>query len=307
MRKSIGWVFAGTLAMSFAGHGPAVASDAESTPRQSRLETVITTRVDGELVTDTEGKVLEVTVTSETDPAIKAMVEKRVRQWRFKPVTINGQPRNVRSGMRISLEATRSGDDYEVRVDNAVFLAPGEDKPVAGSNKGKVRDLPTARVRVLSMAPPVYPVGLLFHGISGKTLLGLRIGLDGHVEAVEVVQSMLLNVRGRDRVLEAAIHEFERVAVAKAKLWRFEVTPKTANPDVSDLTVRVPVVFLMKGQKYEPTDSWQTVVRTPKQALSWLPRPSGVNSPGVADVAAGETFPVASQLELEKNVVGAVL
>lgn len=275
----------------------------------SRLESVLTMRVDGELVITPEGKVDEVTLETKMDPAIKDLLEARVRQWTFKPVVVDGQARRARSALRVTLAASRrEGEDgYLVRVDNAIFPNAEEDKPKAKNNSGIVADMPTARITVLSMAPPMYPESMMRYGVSGKVLLGLRIGANGKVEAVEPIQSMLFNVRGRDRNLEAAIKAFERAAVGKARAWTFQVAAKDGTPSVRDLTHTVPVVFLMQGDTDEPKEVWRTVVRTPKTELSWLPRREGFNTPGVSDVGSGESMPVASRLQLAQDVVGAVL
>lgn len=304
MRRLHAFILSAVLVASAAGTALAAKPGAPS-----RLESVLTMRVDGELVISPEGKVDEVSLESQIDPAIKSLLEARVRQWSFRPVVIDGQARRARSALRITLAATRrEGEDgYLVRVDNAIFPDADDDKPKAKDNRGVVADMPTARVTVVSMAPPNYPMSMMMHGVSGKVLLGLRIGADGRVEAVEPIQSMLFNVRGRDRNLEAAIKEFERTAVGKAKSWRFQVAAKDGAPSVRDLTHTVPVVFLMQGHTDQPKEIWQTVVRTPKQDLSWLPKREGVNTPGVSDVGSGESMPVASRLELAQDVVGAML
>lgn len=301
--KMIRWL---GIAMALGSIGVALAA---KPAEPSRLESVLTTRVDGEIVVSPEGVVEDVSLSTSVDPAIKALLETRVREWRFQPVVVDGQARRARSAMRVTLAATRrvDSDGYLVRVDNAIFPGASADIPTVKDNRGYTSDMPTARIKVISMAPPVYPESLMKLGVSGKVLLGLRIGLDGKVEAVEPVQSMLLDVRGRDRALEAAIREFERAAIARARQWRFEVTAKAAEPSLRDLTHTVPVIFLMKGHTYTPKEVWQTVVRTPKADISWLPRRAGHNTPGVSDVGPGETMPVASRLELAQDVVGRLL
>ena len=67
------------------------------------------------------------------DGAIKSLLETRIREWRFRPVIVDGQARRARSGLRVSLSATqREGrGDYLVRVDNAIFPDPAENESKA--------------------------------------------------------------------------------------------------------------------------------------------------------------------------------
>jgi hypothetical protein len=305
MRKAFVGFMVGLLA--FASMDPAQAAKPDKPAHASRLETVMTTRVDGNLVIDPDGKVDEVTFVTPVDPSIKDLLDRRIREWQFRPVLIDGVARRVTSSMRVTLAASQraNADGFLVWVDNVIF--PDGAEPAHKSNAGFEVDTRTALIRVRSMAPPVYPSNLLMLGVPGKVLLGLRISADGRVEAVQVIQTQLLGVRGYDRALEAAIRDFERAAVSKARHWRFDVTAKAAALDPRDMTHVVPVIFEIRGKESEPVKIWRTVVRTPKQALSWLAPVMGVNLPGVADVGGGESLPVASRLQLAQDVVGAVL
>lgn len=302
MRKFRGGWLAAALALAVSG---VVA--AAKPPGQ--LEKVIAMRVDGEVAIDAEGQVIEVTVASRTPPAIQAMIEQGMRRWRFKPLLVDGVAQPARSQMRLTLVATPRTDaeGYLVRVDNAIFPGEIDDESAPRNHRGVEADTPTAHIKVLSMVPPNYPLQMQMYGVSGKVLLGLKLGMDGRVETVQVVQSMLLGARGHDRALEAALRDFELAASGRAKAWTYEITPTAERVAPADLTVLVPVVFLMEGDVDEPPGSWQTVVRTPKRPIGWLPATEGVYGAGVADLASGESLPARSRLVLAEDVLGAKL
>lgn len=83
----------------------------------------------------------------------------------------------------------------------------------------------------LGNAPPVYPLAARRNGAEGRVVLRVRVDVDGHAEAVEIVRSS-----GHDLLDEAA-----RRAVAA---WRF-VPGRLAGIPVP-ASVDVPVVFRLK-------------------------------------------------------------
>lgn len=280
---------------------PAVAGKAVAEP----LSRVRTLQVEGVVVIDIDGKVSDYRLETSLGDALQGAVGRAVRSWRFHPVVIDGQARRAESAMRITLAAVPVGEQFEVRVDNVVFPNP---EPVAEQAAPPRPDRVPQRIERGSMPPPSYPDGLAWAGVSGRVLVAIRVGEDGSAAEVAAVQSMLLDVRGRDRMLQQATGLFERSALSAAKQWTFRLPPDFSAwpPEKRVLTVSVEYVMQGTPDYYKP-GVWRTVVRTPKRDIGWMPLKPGTQSAGVADVAPGEFLPVASTLSLASDVVGRAL
>jgi TonB family protein len=184
-------------------------------------------------------------------------------------------------------------------VDNVVFSV---DKR-GGTKAGYRIETPSASIVLKSMRPPRYPADLMRAGISGTVLVAFRIGLDGRVAEAATVQSMLFDVRGRDRVMQQIVRQFEMVAVGAVKGWTFEVASK-ATPSSREMTQYVPIEFLMQGVAGDPKPGlWRTVVRSAAKAPAWLP-PAGRATVGVADLAGGRMLTPDARVVLTTEVVG---
>ena len=142
--------------------------------------------------------------------------------------------------------------------------------------------------------PPRYPGAMQMANVNGRVLLGLRFGPDGRVEDAVAVQTMLFDVKGRDRMLRNAVRLFEDSALKAARDWTVTVkyAPET-QPSAKELTALTTVEYVMgTAPPSEPEGLWRTVVRTPKRAMSWLQGEKNLQEVGVADVRSGEILPL---------------
>lgn len=264
------------------------------------MESVLITRVEGSLVIDPEGKVESFEISTPLAAELRAGVDRAVTGWRFQPVRVDGQPVRARSAMIITLAGTRLGEGFRVKIDNVVFPVDNRGEMKAGYRI----ENPSASIVLKSMRPPGYPTDLMRAGISGTVLVAFRIGPDGRIAEASSVQSMLFDVRGRDRIMQKIVRQFEAVAVSAVKGWRFEVTQKAAIPSAREMTQYVSIVFLMQGVEGDPKPGlWRTVVRGASKAPAWLP-PTARTMVGVADLAGGRMLTPDARVVLTTEVAG---
>ena len=203
---------------------------------QAAGESVMTMRVDGDLLIDTEGRVKEYSLRTALDPKLRQMLDKAIPAWRLVPITQGGKPVNARTPMRITLAASEVAGGVEVRIDNVVF-APltDEDRQAAWADKraafesghaieplGEPAQAPVL-ISARTMHPPGYPIGLMRAGVEGVVLLNLRLNPDGTVAEVFAAQSSLLNVKGGSEILDKARALLERESKRAARRWTFTI------------------------------------------------------------------------------------
>jgi hypothetical protein len=262
---------------------------------------VITLQVDTQVDVDAHGTLTGLAFDTPLDAKLQQSLEARVRQWKFRPVSIDGVARAAHAKMRVVLAAMKSGETFAVTVDNVVFNDV--------TTQGAALPTTTASVRAKSLTPPRYPKNVLRYVdvVPARVLLGIRVNPDGSVAEVTPIQTALLDVGGRSGAMRDVIKEFELSSVRAAKDWTFNVAAGADDLTPSDLTVIVPIGF--GGGHDEPLKpgEWRHEIRTPRLALPWLPATAQGRQVGVSDVASGEVISLESALALQTDVVGSAL
>ena len=289
---------------------PAIAlADVEITPAQAdpaKVENVLIMQLDGKIVIEKDGSVGDYSFDQPVSAGMAPLLDKAIRAWLFEPILVDGALVRAESRMRISLAATQTGEDnFSVRFDNVVFPSTEGAKRADGNSVS-----PRVGFLTPKMPPPVYPKALARAGINGRVLLGLRFNPDGSVKHVVAVQSMLFDVRGRERLLAQAIKELENSALAAARQWTVQLrVPEGFAPTPSQLTAVTTVDYVMRDQqdKSPLPGQWSRVSRTPKREMPWLPHEDKRRQDvGVADVHNGEMMPLTSPLHLVTPLGGAL-
>lgn len=280
-----------------------LAHSTPAVPSEPDLESVVILRVDGTLVLSPEGEVVHYLISTKLSDELRRRLLLTVGTWKFKPVLIDGVAREVRADMRVMLAARPMADRYRIEVDNVLF--PGKGGIVPDGAKAIVGAITGRR-----LSPPQYPRGLAAANIRGVVLLAIRVSPDGTAEEVAVTQSMLVDVRGRDRVMKQALRAFESASKSAAIDWTFNISPELARKPGTERTVTVPIDFA--GNEWRPPEvgadgRWHTFVRGPKRPISWQPNEAGAQRVGVTDVSQGEVIPLISAIALTSDVVGAPL
>jgi len=276
-------------------------------PRPPAMESVITMLVDGWLVIETDGGVLDVGIETDIPARLREDLDRVVRRWRFYPVVIDGNARRARSPMRITLATHKVSEGYSITVDHVLFPNP-EGTSVAGViDNGSV--IISTRRRVM----PEYPTELLRgRGVEGAVLLAIRVGRDGRVAEVIVRQSALYDVSGQDQVLRDVAELLEDSALQAVKRWKFNVQLKTDAPDPSDLTFLQQVHYTLEGPKQgaRRTDSkaaptlWRMEVRTARRPIPWIKDDLEEALAGVSDLRGGEMLPAGNRVRVAEGGAG---
>jgi hypothetical protein len=282
-----------------AGVGPAAAAAAGTAPKvdPARLERVITLPVDGSVLLTAQGQVAEFRCDTPLSRELREKLDRNVLQWRFR-MAPDTPPGGGRAKLRVVLAGFKVGDSYTIQIDNVLF--PGEPEKAAAGQKA-----PPISPKL--MQPPRYPETLQRAGVSGTVLLAILVSADGRSEKILPVQSMLFDVRGRDRALAAGIHLLEQTAVAIARRWTYNIAPQRGALPAGERTVMVPVAFDMSNGGTPAPGTWRTVVRVPKRPIDWLPDSPEAQHVGVSDVVAGEMVPATSVVKLTSDVIGKAL
>ena len=193
---------------------------------------VYTARAQGSLTIGTDGRVVDVELTSDANlgEGVLEGYEARVRTWRFQPIVENGQPVNAKGLMQLSLVAAREKDN-----DTATFAIRGVQflDPPGASQAG---ERPT-------LAPPSYPTNALRAGVGADVMLLLKLDAQGRVQSATTEHLGLLGVVTRQSHQANFIAQFRRSAERIALEWTIPGQP-------DGQVVRVPVRYT--------TDRWAT-------------------------------------------------
>lgn len=191
---------------------------------------IYTARAEGSLTIGTDGRVLEVELTSDANlgKGVLEGYEERVRGWRFEPIVEDGRPVNAKGRMLLSLVAARekNEDVATFAIRGVQFLDPPGASPVAE------RDM---------LAPPSYPTNALRAGVGADVMLLLKLDAQGRVQSATTEHLALLGVVTRQSHQANFIAQFRRSAERVAMEWTIRGQP-------DGQVVRVPVRYT--------TDRW---------------------------------------------------
>ena len=98
-----------------------------------------------------------------------------------------------------------------------------------------------------------------------------------------------------EQVREAGRRMLAKAALAKARQWRFEISP--ARPATDGIAaVRVPVDFILNDLPADAYGKWQAYVPGPRQKAPW-DRGSG-SEQALGALASGGFYPLNSRIKL---------
>lgn len=261
---------------------PSAAAQAAERPPLPQPELQI--GVVGDLEVGPDGAVRSYTITSDLAPPIVTLVERKVREWRFEPITVDGKPVIAQTRARLTLLAIPQGEDFQLRIEDVRF---GEAAP---SKQTKM---------------PSYPREAIRDGIGARVLLSLRLDPDGRVLEVHPYQTSL-NVRVRsDKATERARNLFERASVDAVKHWQFDMS-ETFDGVAHAQDVIVPVVFqVTTGMRAPREDEWKHFFPGPITPAPW--RQQDTQLARLDAIAEGEARSLTSRFRLVDDVTGTLL
>lgn len=249
-------------------------------------ESVMSMRVDGELLISPEGEVREHRITTEVPSGIKAMIDKSIAGWRFEPITDDaGKPVLAKTFMRLTLVAREAdGDDYTVTLENVRFH-DGKEPDYRGAARERGIDV-EVRPR------PNYPPLLLGNGVNGSALVHVLFDTDGKVQDAIVVQSAIFNVRGQSDVLAQAVAEMEKESLRAVRRMRVKFGPQIDLADDENRSGYLTINYWTQGKSNDDDDfrkpgKWRQEQRGPLRAAVWLGDAGRV---GISDVDGTENL-----------------
>ena len=254
-----------------------------------QLEQVVNSMpASGTIEIDTQGHVAGYTIKDAEayDKALLDLMARNIQRWVFKPVLVDGMPRQARFDMYLRLQAKPLDDGrFEVSIASAAF-----------GSKGVAAPHTQVAVRA-EREPPRYPEDELRKGIGGTVVMLLRIGPGGNVVDAAVEQTNL-SVVGREGAMATWRKNLERATLTAARRWTFE--PPTVGEEAGKArwTVRTPVKFtpalhpapVVPGQ-------WQRYVPGPRYPLAWQDEKQTTDN-GVDALPAGRLFPMEQPVQL---------
>ncbi|SIQ37748.1 hypothetical protein [Solilutibacter tolerans] len=261
----------------------------------TKSESVLSMRVDGEMVVSPDGRVTEHRITTELPAEVLSLIDKNMAAWRFEPVKDQlGNPTHAKTYMRLTVVARKQGDgNYSALVENARFHDGEGRRGKSKSDKHALIDGKSG-VRLVSKPRIDYPPLMLGNDVNGAALAQLLIAPDGSVEDVVIVQSALFNAKGDADILDKARAEMERNVLKAMKRTRYTFAPGTDLSEIRNRLGVIPVFFQMVGKKND-TDAgrragqWRIEERGPRRAPLWEVK-EGIERVGISDVTGVEGF-----------------
>jgi TonB family protein len=156
-----------------------------------------------------DGKVTDATVNS-TPSIFEQAALQAVRQWRYAPTLLNGQP------VEVLLTVT-------VKFGSKFDLAPTERIRVGGI---------VSDPKLLKRVEPIYPREAAAAGVSGTVILDVGVGKDGSVIDAKVLRSP---------------PEFEAAALDAIRQWRY--TPSFLNGEAIEVQLIVTINFRVRSPR----------------------------------------------------------
>lgn len=250
----------------------AAATRAHDIPNNAEASMLVT----GTIVVAADGSVISHAIDhpEKLDAGVVEMIDGSMTEWRFKPMHDKAS-----ATMRLVVHAKKhDSGKYRISIGSANFESPQDP---AGWVFGK-RSLPE------------YPHDALGAGVSGVVYLSIHVDRDGKVIDV-MTEQVNLNVEDKPKAMDHWRDLLSAAAIYAAKTWQFRSAPGSITTPATDSetarTLRVPVQFLLEGDRTPAYGQWSVYVPGPQHAIPWLTHDdAGSTSPEA--LAADGIYPV---------------
>jgi len=240
-------------------------------------------RVTGQVVIAPDGQLVSYALTrpDALPPEVRELVSRYLPAAVFEVTTASGKPETVTADMSLHVVARQSGDGGStISIEGSQFEDP---------------DTPDY-IKSIDLSPPHYPMAAANNGYAGAVYLVLMLKPDGSVEEAHVEQVNMTVIASPPR-LEAGRRMLAKAALAKARQWRFEISPTRPATD-GVAAVRVPVDFILEDQPADIYGKWQVYVPGPRQRAPW-DLGSG-NEQALGALVSGGFYPLNSRIKLRE-------
>lgn len=160
-------------------------------------------------------------------PTLLERVESAVRDWRFNPYLVDGQPRRIRTSMNLKLEQFDGPDGSRVMLSATAFGTP----------------------RMKATRAPVYPINHLEKRLEADVQLLLTVEDDGSVSDVQPLKGRVYGMRpaAGERAHRANLNSFMRSSAAAAREWTFDFLEPVNTGEKRQMIV--PISFRLTGSR----------------------------------------------------------
>jgi hypothetical protein len=158
-------------------------------------------------------------------PTLVKRIESAVREWRFNPYLVDGQPRRIRTSMNLKLEQFDGPGGSRVMLSATAFGTP----------------------RMTSARAPVYPINHLERRREADVQLLLTVEDDGSVSDVQPLKGRVYGMRpaANERAHRANLNSFMRSAANAAREWTFDFLEPVNTGEKRQMIV--PISFRLTG------------------------------------------------------------
>lgn len=158
-------------------------------------------------------------------PNLVQRIESAVREWRFNPYLVDGQPRRIRTSMNLKLEQFDGPGGSRVMLSATAFGTP----------------------RRKSARAPVYPINHLQKRLEADVHLLLTVEDDGSVSDVQPLKGRVYGMRpaANERAHRANLNSFVRSSAAAAREWTFDFLEPVDTGEKRQMIV--PIAFRLTG------------------------------------------------------------
>lgn len=211
--------FAALMAMASVVNAQIDTPVSGSDPTSARPELLESLGIDGLIDVEADGSVSQVTFkNSNLKREIEQRLQDRLLAWRFHPIEVDGQVRNIRSSFRLRLELLRDPDRTWLQIAKYEFGVPVQ----------------------LDAQPPRYPTSAMRDRMGAEVLMWVAVRADGSVAEVEPVRGQAFGKRiSSENAHQKALKPFVQSATAAIQGWRFGYFAPPLNGELTHLLVPV--------------------------------------------------------------------
>jgi outer membrane biosynthesis protein TonB len=196
------------------------------------------------------------------DNSLKHALDRRIRSWRFEPITDNGHPvvAHVLFGITLQADTKAGSEDLVVTIGKVDFYNPPL-PPDSSDQTVQVIDKAVDKL-MAALTPPHYPARALRSGVGASVDVLFDLDDNGRILAADIGKMDLLLPYALTQVAAAKYAEdFRNATLLVARNWTFPPNYRTTCG--KPCLIRIPVRYSI------PDTFWSGLQPIPVPALLW--------------------------------------
>ncbi len=257
--------------------------------KEIRKQTEASMLVTGWVIIEADGTVgqLDIDQREKLPEAVAELIEKASGGWKFEPVVMDGNPQRGKARMSLRVVANRLEDgNYRVVLTGGHF---GDE-----ADPEKLRHRADS-VRGIQMTPPRFPKNAVRMGTRGSVYLVIKVERDGSVGDA-IAEQVNLGTVGNERQMRQMRKWLSEAALTAARRWRFKPPAEGDAVNAPFWQLRVPVDFILWGEKTPGYGEWRAYIPGPRQSAPWMESQDDAYAPDA--LAAGEIYEIGKSRRL---------